>query len=121
VPSSTCQALESGREPRGSVRAPALEVLVDVISGVLDAVGCERAVLFGFEAVAAQCVMFAATRPDRVLGLVLYVATACDSRQPDYPWQWSDRSGTRTWMRCSTKGVPDSWHLFKLMAVDQAL
>jgi hypothetical protein len=78
-------------------------------------------VLFGFEAAAAQCVLFAATRPDRVLGLVLYVATACDSRQPDYPWQWSDRSGTRTWMRCSTKGVPDSWHLFKLMAVDQAL
>ena len=44
---------------------PALEVLVDDISVVLDAVGCERAVLFGFEAAAAQCVMFAATRPDQ--------------------------------------------------------
>jgi len=31
---------------------PALEVLVDDISVVLDAVGCERAVLFGFEAAA---------------------------------------------------------------------
>ena len=70
---------------------PALEVLVDDISVVLDAVGCERAVLFGFEAAAAQCVMFAATRPDRVSGLVLYAATACGSRQPDYPWQWSDQ------------------------------
>lgn len=69
---------------------PALEVLVDDISVVLDAVGCERAVLFGFEAAAAQCAMFAATRPDRVLGLVLYAATACGSRLPDYPWQWSD-------------------------------
>jgi pimeloyl-ACP methyl ester carboxylesterase len=69
---------------------PALEVLVDDISVVLDAVGCERAVLFGFEAAAAQCAMFAATRPDRVSGLVLYAATACGSRQPDYPWQWSD-------------------------------
>ncbi len=69
---------------------PPLEDLVDDITVVLDACACERVVLFGFEAAAAQCAMFAATRPDRVAGLVLYAATACGLRTEDYPWQWSE-------------------------------
>ena len=69
---------------------PPLEDLVDDITVVLDACECERAVLFGFEEAAAQCAMFAAGLPDRVAGLVLYAATACGVRKPDYPWQWSE-------------------------------
>ncbi len=70
--------------------APPLEVMVDDITVVLDACGSDRVVLFGFEEAAAQCAMFAATRPDRVAGLILYAATACGLRKPDYPWQWSE-------------------------------
>ena len=69
---------------------PPLEDLVDDITVVLDACGVERAVVFGFEEAAAQCAMFASSRPERVAGLVLYAATACGIRKADYPWQWSD-------------------------------
>ena len=34
--------------------------------------------------------MFAATRPDRVAGLILYAASACGVQKPDCPWQWSE-------------------------------
>ena len=83
---------------------PALEDLVDDITVVLDAVGCRHAVLFGFEAAAAQCVMFAATRPDRVSGLVLFAATASGTRYEDYPWQWSDEEWDDY-----LEGVRQSW------------
>ncbi len=69
---------------------PALEDLVDDITVVLDDAGVDRALLFGFEEAGAQCMLFAASRPERVSGLVLYAATACGRRKPDYPWQWSD-------------------------------
>lgn len=69
---------------------PPLEDMVDDITVVLDACGCDRAVIYGFEEAAAQCAMFAASRPDRVAGLVLYAATACGVRKEDYPWQWSE-------------------------------
>ena len=69
---------------------PPLEDLVDDITVVLDDCGCNAAVLFGFEEAAAQCALFAASRPERVAGLILYAATACGVQKPDYPWQWSE-------------------------------
>ena len=85
-------------DPRGSGlsdrfspdHVPQLEDLIDDITVVLDAVGCDRVVLYGFEEAAAQCAMFAATRPERLLGLILYAPTACGRQSPEYPWQWSD-------------------------------
>jgi len=69
---------------------PPLEDLVDDIAAVLDDVGSERPVLFGFSDAAAMCAMFAATRPDRTAGLILYAAAGCGTRDDDYPWQWSE-------------------------------
>jgi class 3 adenylate cyclase len=69
---------------------PPLEDLVDDIVAVLDAVGSERAVLFGFSDTGAQCAMCAATDPDRVRGLVLYGVAARGTQAPDYPWQWTE-------------------------------
>ncbi len=69
---------------------PPLEDLVDDIGVVLDAIASQRAVLFGFSDAASQCAMFAATRPDRVAGVILYAGTACGIQTPDYPWQWSE-------------------------------
>lgn len=69
---------------------PPLEDLVDDLSAVLDAVGSERATLFGFSDAGALCAMFAATRPERLSGLILYATAARGVVAPDYPWQWSE-------------------------------
>ena len=70
---------------------PPLEDLVDDLAAVLDAVGSERAALFGFSDAGTLCAMFAATRPERVSALILYATNACGTRAHDYPWQWSER------------------------------
>ena len=70
---------------------PALEDLVDDLDAVLTAVGSERAALFGFSDAGALCAMFAATRPERVSGLILYATAARGQQAPDYPWQWSEQ------------------------------
>ncbi len=70
---------------------PALEDLVDDLDAVLTAVGSERAALFGFSDAGALCAMFAATRPERVSGLILYATAARGRQAPDYPWQWSEQ------------------------------
>ena len=69
---------------------PTLEDLVDDLAAVLDAVGSERAALFGFSDAGALCAMFGATRPDRVSGLILHATAASGTQAPDYPCQWSD-------------------------------
>jgi pimeloyl-ACP methyl ester carboxylesterase/class 3 adenylate cyclase len=69
---------------------PPLEDLVDDLTAVLDKVGSERAVLFGFSDAGALCAMFAATRPERTSGLILYSTAARGKQAPDYPWQWSE-------------------------------
>jgi class 3 adenylate cyclase len=68
-------------------REPAtLEARMDDVRAVLDDVGLERAVLFGTVEAAAMCALFAATYPERTLGLVLYNAAAKGTWAPDYPW-----------------------------------
>jgi pimeloyl-ACP methyl ester carboxylesterase len=74
---------------------PPLEDLADDIVAVLDAVGSERAILFGFSDAGSQCAMLAATKPERTAGLILYAAAASGTKSEDYPWQWSATNGTR--------------------------
>jgi pimeloyl-ACP methyl ester carboxylesterase/class 3 adenylate cyclase len=69
---------------------PPLEDLADDLAAVLDTVESERAVLFGFSDAGALCAMFAATRPERTRGLVLYATAARGRQAADYPWQWSE-------------------------------
>src|SRR5881275_3478733 len=52
--------------------AATLETRMDDVRAVLDAVGSERAVLFGTFEAASMCLLFAATYPERTLGLALY-------------------------------------------------
>jgi len=86
-------------------REPAtLETRMDDLRAVLDAVGSERAVLIGTHDAAAMSLLFAATYPERTLGLVLYNPVARGTRAPDYPWaptgeQWRKRidDTVRTW------------------------
>jgi class 3 adenylate cyclase len=69
---------------------PPIEDLADDIVAVLDAAGSQRAVLFGYSDAGAQCAMVAATHPERVMGLVLYAASASGKQQVDYDGQWTD-------------------------------
>jgi pimeloyl-ACP methyl ester carboxylesterase len=67
-------------------RLPPLETRMDDVRAVLDAVGCERAAVFGFSEGGLMSVLFAATYPERVTALVLYGAFAKRVWSPDYPW-----------------------------------
>ena len=63
-----------------------LEARMDDVRAVLDAIGSERAVLFGSSEAASVCMLFAATYPERTLGLALYNPVARGTWAPDYPW-----------------------------------
>jgi pimeloyl-ACP methyl ester carboxylesterase len=88
-------------------REPAtLEARMDDVRAVLDAVGSERAVLFGTAEAGAMCTLFAATYPERTLGLILYNTGAKGTWAPDYPWAPTPEeqrqeleSDVRTWGR----------------------
>jgi class 3 adenylate cyclase/pimeloyl-ACP methyl ester carboxylesterase len=62
-----------------------LEERMDDVLAVMDAVGSERAVLFGASEGGPMAALFAATYPDRCASLVLYGACARWLQAPDYP------------------------------------
>jgi len=68
------------------VESLTLEERVDDIRAVMDAVGSERAALFGVSEGGYMSVMFAATHPERTAALVLCGCYAKGSWAPDYPW-----------------------------------
>jgi class 3 adenylate cyclase len=69
---------------------PPLEVLMDDLGVVLNAVGSKRTALFGAGDSGCLCAMFAATYPDRVAALALFGVSAAGTAAEDYPWQWSE-------------------------------
>ncbi|MFL5959896.1 MAG: adenylate/guanylate cyclase domain-containing protein [Gaiellaceae bacterium] len=66
---------------------PTLEQRMDDVRAVLEAVGSERAALFGHSEGGNMCVLFAATYPERTIALVTLGCFA-KRRAPDgdYPW-----------------------------------
>jgi class 3 adenylate cyclase len=66
--------------------APTLEVRMDDVRAVMDAVGSERAAFYGLSEGAAMALLFAATYPDRTAALVLRSAFPRRMWAPDYPW-----------------------------------
>jgi class 3 adenylate cyclase len=66
---------------------PDLETRMDDVRAVLDAVGSERAALFGYSEGGPMSILFAGTYPERTSALVLY-GTYAKRRDPDddYPW-----------------------------------
>ena len=65
---------------------PTLEQRMDDVRAVLDAVGSERAALFGFSEGGLMSVLFAATYPERTSALVAFGIFAKRIWSPDYPW-----------------------------------
>jgi len=65
---------------------PSLEVRMDDVRAVMDAVGSQRAALFGYSEGGAMCILFAATYPSRASALVLGGSFARRALGPDHPW-----------------------------------
>jgi class 3 adenylate cyclase len=82
-----------------------LEERMDDIRAVLDAVGLERAVLFGWVDAGTMLAMFAASHPDRVEGLIVGEPTVKQAPDGDQPW------GIRQEILAATAEAtdPDSW------------
>jgi pimeloyl-ACP methyl ester carboxylesterase len=77
-----------------NVGMPDLETRMDDVRAVMDAVGSQRAALFGYSEGGPMSVLFAATYPQRVSALVLF-GTYAKRTDPDddYPWSqtWEQR------------------------------
>lgn len=87
-----------------------LETKVDDVRAVLDAVGSARATLYG-QGVDGGAIgaMFAATYPERVVGLVFWSGQTCGGAQPDAPWPVAEGSMERfRQLIADTWGDPDA-------------
>jgi class 3 adenylate cyclase len=69
-----------------AVELPTLEQRMDDVRAVMDAVGSERAAVFGVSEGGPMCALFAATYPERASALVMYGTYAKRIWSPDYPW-----------------------------------
>ncbi len=72
-----------------------LEDRMDDIRAVMDAAGSQRAWHFGAFEGAAMSILFAATYPERTLGLILCGGYARGRRAPDYPWGDAEEDSQR--------------------------
>jgi class 3 adenylate cyclase/pimeloyl-ACP methyl ester carboxylesterase len=63
-----------------------LEERTDDIRAVMDAAGSRRAVVYGVSEGGPMALLFGATYPERVQGLVIYGSGAKFARAPDYPF-----------------------------------
>ncbi len=72
-----------------------LEQRMDDVRAVLDAVGCERAALFGISEGGPMEILFAATYPHRTSALVIYGSYARRSWAPDYVFGRTDDQSKR--------------------------
>ena len=65
---------------------PTLEERMDDLKAVMDAVGSERAAVFGFSEGGVLCALFAATYPERTIALAICGAYAKRIWSEDYQW-----------------------------------
>src|SRR5688500_5103229 len=68
------------------VNLPTLEQRMDDVRAVMDAVGSERAALFGVSEGGPMSALFAATYPERTTALIMYGSYAKRVWSADYPW-----------------------------------
>jgi len=75
---------------------PSLEERLDDIHAVTKAVRAERPYVLGFSEGGALAMLYAASFPDRVRGLILYGSMARFCAAPDYPHMWSHEAMLRS-------------------------
>lgn len=72
------------------VELSTLEERMDDIRAVMDAVGSEKATLFGHSEGGSVSALFAATYPNRTISLITFGVFAKRRYAPDYPWAPTD-------------------------------
>ncbi len=101
---------------------PTLEERMDDVRAVMDAVGSERAALFGVAEGGPLCLLFAATYPERTSALALYGCPAKFTQDREYPWGWTP-AGIQIYLTASEPewgtGV-GAEHLAPSLAADEA-
>jgi class 3 adenylate cyclase len=70
--------------------AATFEAGMDDIRAVMDAAGSERALQVGFQDGGMLCALFAASFPERALGLVIIGSSPVGIWAPDAPWGWTE-------------------------------
>ncbi len=70
----------------GDDALPTLEVRMDDVRAVMDAVGSTRAALLGISEGGPMCALFTATYPERTAALIMYGGYAKWIRDAEYPW-----------------------------------
>ena len=83
-----------------SDRPPGLQTMeerMDDVRAVMDAVGSERAVVFGASEGGILSMLFAATYPERSVALVLLGTFARGLYAPDYPWARTSEEWRQSW------------------------
>jgi pimeloyl-ACP methyl ester carboxylesterase len=65
---------------------PTLEQRMDDVRAVMEAVGSERAVIFGMSEGGNMAMLFAATYPERTIALITFGVFAKRVYDPEYPW-----------------------------------
>lgn len=73
-------------DPVSEENLPTLEMRMEDVHAVLDAVGSSKAALFGISEGGPMCALFAATYPERTSALVMSGCYAKWVRDADYPW-----------------------------------
>jgi class 3 adenylate cyclase len=81
-----------------------LEERMDDVRAVMDAVGSERAALFGYFEGGPMSILFAATYPGRTRALVLFGAYASALRRPHYPFGMTEEQ-----LAAATENVVEHW------------
>ena len=84
---------------------PPFEVMTDDLGIVMDAAGAERPVIFTSVECAPIAVLFAATYPERVAGLILCDPTITYCATEETPWAWT-RAQWEAWAREVRDGFP---------------
>jgi class 3 adenylate cyclase len=76
-------------DPIDPEHLPDLETRMVDLTAVIDAVGSERAVIYGASESGSLATLFAASHPERTLALVLHGAYPSGAWEPDAPWGYT--------------------------------
>jgi class 3 adenylate cyclase len=77
-------------DPVPADQLPNLETRMDDLRAVMDAVGSDRAVIYGASESGMLDLLFAATYPGRTLALVIHGAYPSARWEPEAPWGWRE-------------------------------
>ncbi len=88
----------------------AIEKAMDDMRAVMDVVGSQRAVVYGFEDGAAVSLLFAASYPERTIALVLVTPMVRYFTAADFPWGFSAERGQEWLQRIASEwGTAEFW------------